>query len=81
MTTTHIKLININIDSIKDKARKLVKQGLLSRQQPIYAMCNFIPAYQWRLVELELELNEYLLRDHIIDLIQPEQWEHNESQL
>ena len=66
-----------SINGLKDQARKLVKQGLLSRQQPIYAMCDFIPAEQWRSIELELELNGYLLRDHIIDLIQPEKWEHN----
>ena len=66
-----------SINTLKDQARKLVRQGLLSRQQPIYAMCDFIPAGQWRSIELELELNEYLLRDHIIDLIQPEKWENN----
>lgn len=73
MITTGIYSIN----SIKEQAKALVKKGLLSRQQPIYAMCNYIPAQQWKVVELELELNEYLLRDHIIDLIQPEEWEHN----
>jgi hypothetical protein len=66
-----------SIDAIKDQARKLVKQRLLSRKQRIYALCNFIPAGQWRSIELELELNEYLLRDNIIDLIQPEKWDHN----
>ena len=66
-----------SIDSIKKQARKLVEKGLLSRQQPIYALCNFFPAQQWERIELELELNEYLLRDHIIDLIQPETWLHN----
>lgn len=66
-----------SIEQIKQQARQLVKKGLLSRQQPIYALCNFIPAQQWKTIELELELNEYLLRDHIIDLIQPEEWRHN----
>ena len=66
-----------SINTIKEQAKKLVQQGLLSRQQPIYAISQFIPPEQWRSIELELELNDYLLRDHLIDLIQPEQWENN----
>ena len=73
MTTTQIYSIN----KIKKQAKELVKKGILSRQQPIYALCSFIPAQKWKVVELELELNEYLLRDRIIDLIQPEEWIHN----
>ena len=67
--------LSYSINSLKQEARQLVKKGLLSRQQPIYTICNFIPAREWHKVELELELNGYLLRDHIVDLIQPEKWE------
>ena len=67
----------INVDVIKDEARHLVTRGLLGRQQPIYTMCQFIPAREWKSVELELERNGYLLRDHIIDLLQPERWEED----
>lgn len=67
--------INYSIDMIKNEARELVNQGVLGRQQPIYTICQFVPAREWSYIELELELNGYLLRDPIIDLIQPETWE------
>jgi hypothetical protein len=67
--------INYSIDMIKNEARELVNQGVLGRQQPIYTICQFVPAREWAYIELELELNGYLLRDPIIDLIQPETWE------
>jgi len=69
--------LNYSINVLKDEVRQLIKKGLLTRQQPIYTICNFIPAKEWQKVELELELNGYLLRDHLIDLIQPEKWENN----
>ncbi|MGI0480601.1 DUF4327 family protein [Geminocystis sp. CENA526] len=69
--------LNYSINVLKDEVRHLIKQGLLDRQQPIYTICNFIPAKEWQKVELELEFNGYLLRDHLIDLIQPEKWENN----
>lgn len=69
--------LNYSINVLKDEVRQLIKNGLLTRQQPIYTICNFIPAKEWQKVELELELNGYLLRDHLIDLIQPEKWENN----
>lgn len=65
-----------SINLIKEKARELVAKGLVSRRQPIYNLCNFIPAGEWYSIEIELEFNGYLLRDHIIDLIQPEVWEN-----
>ena len=67
-----------SIDNIKKEAKTLVNKGLLSRQQTIYSMCKFIPAKEWNSFETELELHEYLLRDHIIDLLQPEIWENNQ---
>lgn len=69
--------LNYSINSLKEKVRQLIKKGLLGRQQPIYTICNFIPAREWHKVEIELELNGYLLRDHLIDLIQPERWDNN----
>lgn len=70
-----LQTISYSIDIIKDEARELVQKGLLGRQQPIYTMCQFIPAREWELIESLLEKNGYLLRDHIIDLLQPENWE------
>jgi hypothetical protein len=69
--------LNYSINSLKEQVRHLISKGLLGRQQPIYTICNFIPAREWYKVEIELELNGYLLRDHLIDLIQPEKWDNN----
>jgi hypothetical protein len=70
-----IKTIWYSLDAIRDKARQLVAKGLLHRQQPIYTLCPYIPASEWLDVERELELNEFLLRDPIIDLLAREEWE------
>lgn len=69
-----LQTISYSIDIIKGEARELVQQGVLGRQQPIYTMCQFIPAREWDLVESVLERHGYLLRDHLIDLLQPESW-------
>lgn len=66
--------IRYSIDVIRDEARELVKKGAISRQQPIYAMCEYIGAGEWRCVEGELEASGYLLRDRICDLIGCEKW-------
>lgn len=62
------------IDMIRDEARQLVYQGVLSRRQPIFALCKCIPAREWVYVEQELEKNEFLLRDRIVDLLGREDW-------
>jgi len=69
--------VRYSIDLIKDEALRLVKQGALSRRQPIYTLCQYIPAREWAAVELELEENEFLLRDPIIDLLGHEHWEED----
>ena len=53
------------IDTIRDEARQLVEKGCVSRHQPIYILCQYIPAREWVCVECELEQCEYLLRDEI----------------
>lgn len=62
---------------IQDEARHLVQQGLVSRQQPIYVLCNFIPAREWAWVECELERSNFLLRDRIGDLMGREDWSND----
>lgn len=62
------------IDMIRDEARQLVYKGILSCQQPIFALCKCIPAREWVYVEQELERNEFLLRDRIVDLLGREDW-------
>ena len=74
MTTTTLKY---DIEVIKDEARQLVDKGLVNRQQPIYALCKYIPGREWVCVELELEKNDFLLRDRIIDLLGREDWEED----
>lgn len=69
--------VRYNLDAIKDEARQLVKQKLISRQQPIYTLCEYIPGREWICVELELEKNDFLLRDRIIDLLGREDWEED----
>jgi hypothetical protein len=64
-----------SIEMIKDEARHLVEKGTVSRHQPIYILCQYIPAREWVCVECELEQCDYLLRDQIGDLIASENWD------
>ncbi|MBE9228849.1 DUF4327 family protein [Phormidium sp. LEGE 05292] len=69
-----ITTIRYEINVIQEEARELVKKGIVSRNQPIYTLCQFIPPREWVYVERELEFNGYLLRDRIIDLLGREDW-------
>ncbi|MBE9008516.1 DUF4327 family protein [Fortiea sp. LEGE XX443] len=69
--------VKYDIELIKEEARQLVRKGLISRQRPIYALCKYIPEREWTAFELELEKNEFLLRDRIIDLLGSENWEED----
>ncbi|MEB3312444.1 MAG: DUF4327 family protein [Snowella sp.] len=69
------KPLQYSIDQIKETALQLVRQGQLDRQQPIFTLCQYIPAREWPRVEWELELSDFLLRDRIIDLLAQESWE------
>lgn len=66
--------VQYSIEVIREEARQLVQKGTLSRQQPIYTLCQYIPVREWVYVEYELEQNDFLLRDHIIDLLGREEW-------
>lgn len=63
-----------SIDVIQDEARQLVEKGVVSRQQPIYVLCQYIPAREWVCIECELERCNFLLRDRIADLMGTEEW-------
>lgn len=69
--------ISYTIDAIKDEAHHLVQRGVVSRQQPIYTLCQHIPAREWSLVENTLEQHSFLLRDRIGDLMGQEAWEND----
>lgn len=69
-----LQVLPYTITVIKDEARDLVDRGRLSRHQPIHALCRFFPDREWVFIERELELNQYLLRDRICDLVSDERW-------
>lgn len=66
--------IQYSIQMIRDEARQLVDKGVVSRHQPIFVLCQYIPAREWVCVESELERYNYLLRDRVGDLIAAEEW-------
>jgi hypothetical protein len=66
--------VRYSIDVIQEEARSLVFDGKVSRRQPIYVLCQYIPAREWTCVECELERCNFLLRDCIGDLLGHEEW-------
>lgn len=76
-TVTDIFTRQYTLEVLRDEAIQLVQQGVISRQQPIYCLCNFIPPREWPYIEAELERHSYLLRDRIVDLIGSERWEED----
>ena len=66
-----------SIKMIQDEARQLIDRGTIDRHQPIYTLCQYIPAREWVCVECELERCDYLLRDQIADLIACENWDND----
>jgi len=69
--------VQYSIDVIQQEARQLVNKGLVSRQQPIYTLCQYIPPREWACVECELEKCDFLLRDRIGDLMGSEEWDND----
>ncbi|MDJ0534506.1 MAG: DUF4327 family protein [Xenococcaceae cyanobacterium MO_207.B15] len=67
----------LSIDILRNEARQLVERGIISRSQPLYVLCEYLPAREWLGVECELERCDYLLRDHIGDLISCERWDND----
>ena len=76
-TVPSTSTIQYSIDVIQDEARQLVAKGIISRHQPIYVLCQYIPAREWVCVECELERCDFLLRDRIADLIGSEEWDND----
>jgi hypothetical protein len=69
--------VQYSIDVLQEEARQLVEKGIVTRQQPIYVLCQYIPAREWVCVECELERCNILLRDRIGDLMGQEKWEND----
>jgi hypothetical protein len=72
-----LQSIQYSLDIIQGEARQLVEKGLVSRQQPIYILCQYIPAREWACIECELERCNFLLRDRIGDLMGREDWDND----
>jgi hypothetical protein len=72
-----LQSLHYSIDIIRDEARQLVQKGVVSRQQPIYTLCQHIPAREWVWVESELESSGFLLRDRVGDLMGREDWDND----
>ncbi len=77
MSVNTLPSIQYSLDVIQEEARELVQKGVISRQQPIYTLCQYIPAREWVCVEYELEKCDFLLRDRIGDLIGREEWDND----
>lgn len=77
MSVTTLPSIRYSLSMIKDEARQLVERGVISRQQPIYTLCEYIPPREWVCVECELAKCDFLLRDRIGDLIGREHWDND----
>ncbi len=72
-----LQSVQFSINVLQDEARQLVQKGVVSRNQPIYALCRYIPAREWACVECELEQFDFLLRDRIGDLLGQEEWDND----
>ncbi|XFA72089.1 DUF4327 family protein [Thermosynechococcaceae cyanobacterium Okahandja] len=72
-----VQSLQYSIELVQDEARQLVAKGVVSRQQPIYTLCQYVPVREWPLIEAELERCDFMLRDRIGDLIGRECWEND----
>lgn len=66
-----------SLSLLQSEARHLVDRGAISRHQPIYVLCQYIPAREWVCIEAELEQSDFLLRDRIGDLLTSEKWDND----
>jgi uncharacterized protein YqgQ len=76
-TVASIRSLTYTIDLIRDEIRALVERNIISRKQPLYVLAEYIPPREWLQVEIELEQEEFLLRDRIGDLLGHETWDND----
>jgi Domain of unknown function (DUF4327) len=69
-----VKSPRYSIDVLREEAQMLVQKGILRPNQPIFALCEYLPAREWIEVERVLEENEFSLRDRMGDLLAQMQW-------
>ena len=68
------KSTTYSLEVLRSEALSLVKRGVLRHNQPIFALCEHLPAREWIGIERTLEEGEFLLRDHISDLLATIDW-------
>lgn len=69
--------LHYSLDVIREEVHDLVQKGIISRNQRIYNLCQYIPAREWHYMEMELEQGNFLLRDRISDLLGREEWNND----
>ncbi|MGD1920438.1 MAG: DUF4327 family protein [Pleurocapsa sp.] len=65
------------INTIREEVFNLVEVGAISSNQPLRILCEYLPPQYWDKIERELEINDYLLRDRIIDLLGNLRWDND----
>ncbi len=63
-----------SIADFQDEVRALISRGVLGRQQRIYELRGYFGDRAWQNVEQLLNLHDFLLKDHITDLVGKESW-------
>ena len=66
-----------SINAIREEASNLVERGVVSLNQPLRILYEYLPAQYWNKIERELEIHDYLLRDRIIDLVGALSWDND----
>ncbi len=64
-----------SIDTIREEAYSLMENGVITQDQPLRILYDYLPIQQWKDIECELEIHDYFLRDRIIDLVGKLEWE------
>lgn len=72
-----VQTLQYSLQLVQEEARCLVAKGVVSRQQPIYTLCQYVPVREWPLIEAELERCDFMLRDRIGDLLGGECWDND----
>lgn len=63
-----------SITDLQDEVRALVARGAVGRQQRIYELSKYFSDRAWHNIERLLNIHDFMLRDHVIDLVGKESW-------
>ena len=73
-TTSGTSTERYDLETIKIEVYSLLERKAIALNQPLRILCNYMPTQSWNTIKSELELNDYLLRDRIIDLVGRIDW-------